>query len=66
MPCQSGFRKGDSCIFQLLAISHEIYLGFDATPSLEACGIFLDISKAFDRVCHKGCVVHIFSVSVKF
>ena len=53
-PCQSGFRKGDSCISQLLAISHEIFLGFDATPSLETCSIFLDISKAFDRVWHKG------------
>ena len=27
---QSGFRKGDSCISQLLAITHEIYSNFDA------------------------------------
>ena len=27
---------------------------FDANPSLEGRGIFLDMSKAFDRVWHKG------------
>ena len=51
---QSGFRKGDSCISQLLAITHEIYYNFDAYPSLETRGVFLDISKAFDRVWHEG------------
>ena len=51
---QSGFRKGDSCISQLLALTHEIYYSFDAYPSLETRGVFLDISKAFDRVWHEG------------
>ena len=51
---QSGFRKGDSCISQLLAITHEIYSNFDAYPSLETRGVFLDISKDFDRVWHEG------------
>ena len=51
---QSGFRSGDSCISQLLSITHEIYLSFDANPSLETRGVFLDISEAFDMVWHKG------------
>ena len=51
---QSGFRKGDSCISQLLAIAHIIYSNFDACPSLETRGVFLDISKAFDIVWHEG------------
>ena len=51
---QSGFRKGDSCISQLLAITHEIYSNFDACPSLDTRGVFLDISKAFHRVSHDG------------
>ena len=51
---QSGFLPGDSCISQLLCISHEIYKSFDCNPSLETRGVFLDISKAFDRVWHKG------------
>ena len=49
----SGFRKGDSCISQLLAITHEIYSNSDACPSLETRGVFIDISKAFDRVWHE-------------
>ena len=51
---QSGFRPGDSCVHQLISIVHEIYSAFDANPSLEVRGVFLDISKAFDRVWHKG------------
>ena len=52
--CQSGFRKNDSCVSQLLAITHEIFSGFNSSPSRETRGIFLDISKAFDKVWHKG------------
>ena len=51
---QSGFRKGDSCISQLPATTHDIHTNFDACPSLETRGVFLDISKAFDRVWHEG------------
>ena len=51
---QSGFRKGDSCISQLLAITLIVYSNFDACPSLETRGVFLDISKAFDKVWHEG------------
>ena len=51
---QSGFRKGGSCISQLLAITHEIHSSFHAYPSLETRGVFLDISKAFDGVWHEG------------
>ena len=42
---QSGFRKGDSCVSQLLSITHEIFKGFDANPSLDTCGIFLTFLK---------------------
>ena len=51
---QSGFRTGDSCVSQLIAITHEIYQSFDANPSLETRGVFLYISKAFDKVWHEG------------
>ena len=47
-PNQSGFRPGDSCINQLIAIIHEIYKSFD--DGLEVRGILLDISK----VWHEG------------
>ena len=51
---QSGFHPGDSCVHQLILIVHEICSAFDANPSLEVRGVFLDISKAFDGVWHKG------------
>ena len=31
---QSGFRPGDSCVKQLIAITHEIYQAFDANHNL--------------------------------
>ena len=51
---QSGFRSGDSCVYQLLSVTHEICKPFDANPSLEVRGVFLDISRAFDRVWYDG------------
>ena len=48
------FLPGDSCTSQLLSITHDIYKAFDGNHSLEVRGVFLDISKAFDRVWHKG------------
>ena len=53
---QSGYRQGDSTIKQLLSITHEIYKAFDATPSKEVRAVFLDISRAFDRVWHEGLI----------
>ena len=32
---QSGFRAGDSCIYQLLAITRDSFLSFDSSLSLE-------------------------------
>ena len=48
---QSGFKPGDSCINQLLSITHEICKSFD--DAWEVRGVFLEISKAFDRVWHE-------------
>ena len=51
---QSGFRPGDSTINQLISITtniFEAYEDFDETRAL-----FLDISKAFDKVWHEGLI----------
>ena len=45
---QSGFKPGDSCINQFLSIAHEIYQSFD--EGFDVRSVFLDISKAFDKV----------------
>ena len=51
---QSGFRPGDSSIYQLLSITHEIYKSFE--DGFEVRGVVLDISKAFDKVWDKGII----------
>ena len=55
-PKQPGFRPGDSTINQLLSITNEIRKEFDKYPSRETRAIFLDISKAFDKVWHEGLI----------
>ena len=55
-PNQSGFRAGDSCTNQLLSITHLINSSFDDYSSIEVRGVFLDMSKAFDKVWHDGLV----------
>ena len=63
-PNQSGFRPSDSCINQLLAITHEIFEEFDCNPPLEVRSVFLDISKAFDKVWHEGLFYKIKSMGI--
>ena len=41
---QSGFWSNNSCVDQLLSIVHNLYKCFDAYPTLETCGVFLDMS----------------------
>ena len=61
---QSGFRPNDSCIYQLLSITHEIFSAFDCNPSLEVRSVFLDISKAFDKVWHEGLLFKLKSMGI--
>ena len=51
---QSGFRPCDSTTNQLLYLVNEIHKAFDDPKSLEVRAVFLDISKAFDKVWHGG------------
>ena len=48
----SGFKANDSTVNQLSVISNTIINALDSNKN--ACMVFLDITKAFDRVCHKG------------
>ena len=61
---QSGFRPGESCINQLLAITHEIFEVFDCNPPLEVRSVFLDISKAFDKVWHENLFYKMKSIGI--
>ena len=45
---QCGLKARDSCINQLLSITHEMYQSFD--EGFDVRGVFLDISKVFDKL----------------
>ena len=48
----SGFKHNDSTVNLLLNITHKIYKSID--DGRDVCAIFLDVSKAFDKVWHEG------------
>ena len=58
----SGFRQNDSAINRLLYITHTIYKGLD--EGKDTCIVFLDISKAFDRVWHEGLIFKLKRIGV--
>ena len=61
---QSDFRPSDSCVNQLIAITHEIFEAFDCNPPLEVRSVFIDISKAFDKVWHEGLLYKLKSMGI--
>ena len=48
----SGFKQNDSTVNQLIKMTHDIYTGLENKN--DVCGVFLDVSKAFDKVWHQG------------
>ena len=50
----SGLKRNDSIVNQLIAITHNIYKSLDSGK--DVCAIFLDVSKAFDKVWHEGLI----------
>ena len=63
-PNQSGFRPFVSCINQLLSINHEIFSNFDCDPPKDIRAVFLDISKAFDKIWLPGLIFKIKSFGI--
>ena len=51
-PVQSGFTPNDSAVFQLIDLYNSFAKAIDEGKEIRV--IFCDISKAFDRVWHKG------------
>lgn len=62
-PLQSGFVPGDSTVNQLVDIYNTFCKAMD--DGLEVRAIFCDISKAFDRVWHKGIISKLHSVGIR-
>ena len=59
---QSGFIPGDSTVNQLVDIYNTFCKALDECKEVRA--VFCDISKAFDRVWHKGLLYKLKSVGV--
>ena len=51
-PHNSGFKKNDSTINRLIHLTHLIHKGLDDEQKVAM--VFLDISKAFDKIWHSG------------
>ena len=51
---QSDFHPYDSCINQLLSITHKICKAFDCNLTLRVMSLFLEIFEAFDKIWHEG------------
>ena len=61
-PFQSGFRRGDSTVNQLLLMHHEFSKALDENKEIRI--VFCDISRAFDRVWHKGHLFKLCSIGI--
>ena len=60
---QSGFIKGDSTVNQLVYVYNDICHALDEGKEVRA--VFCDISKAFDRVWHRGLLFKLSKLGIK-
>ena len=60
---QSGFRQKDSTAYQLARLIHRLASALDEGHTTLAC--FYDLSKAFDRVWHRGLLAKLYHFGVR-
>ena len=60
---QSGFIPGDSTIFQLLVMYDDFCKSLD--NKIMSQSVFFDISKAFDKVWHKGLIYKLHCIGIR-
>lgn len=59
----SGFKPLDSTINQLIYITNSIYLSLE--EGKDVCMVFLDVSKAFDKIWHDGLIHKLKAFGIK-
>ena len=59
---QSGFKPGDSTVYQLAHLYHLFSEAIDKQKDIRL--VFCDVSKAFDRVWHKGLIAKLRRVGI--
>ena len=62
-PSQSGFRPNDSTINQLLSITSDFYKAIDQGKEVRV--VFFDISKASDKVWHRGLLYKLEKIGIR-
>ena len=62
-PFQSGFIPKDSPVYQLLSVYNDLCKSLDRGVTTQA--IFFDISKAFDKVWHRGLVRKLDGIGIR-
>ena len=62
-PSQSGFIPGDSAVYHLLSLYDELCKTLDNGVTAQA--VFVDVSKAFDRVWHRGLVSELEAIGIR-
>ena len=60
---QSGFLPGDSTVNQLLCIYNNLCFNWD--QGITSQSVYFDISKAFDRVWHRGLILKLESIGIR-
>ena len=63
IPSQSGFSPKDSTVYQLLSIYDDFCKPFDSEITTQA--ILFDISKAFDKVWHRGLLRKLQAIGIR-
>ena len=62
-PSQSGSLSGDSITNQFLCIYEYLCSNFDKRITTQS--VYFDISKAFDRVWHRGLILKLVSIGIR-
>lgn len=60
---QHGFRRGRSCLTNLLEFFNDILFQYDRTRAVDV--VYLDFKKAFDKVPHKRLMMKLYALGIR-